>query len=53
MDCTLYRDRTQPLPPPNSSYSLSFQLKTWFSRNLVWIVLIGLLLISLLVALLQ
>lgn len=50
MDCTLYRDRAQLVMPPAPGYTPAFQLKTWLSRNLVWLVLIGLVLISLLVA---
>lgn len=53
MDCTLYHDRTQPLVAESPGYSPSFRLKTWLSRNLVWFFLIGLILISLLVALIR
>jgi len=53
MDCTLYRDRSQPLVTTTPGYSPSFQLKTWFSRNLVWVVVIGLILLSLLIAVMR
>lgn len=51
MDCTLYRDRSAP-DAAKPTYSEGFRVKTWVSRNLVWIVLIGLIVISLLVAML-
>lgn len=53
MDCTLYRDRNQPLVASAPGYSTSFQIRTWLSRNLVWFVVIGLILISLLIAIMS
>jgi hypothetical protein len=53
MDCTMYRDRNRQQAPAPSRYSTSFVIQTWFKRNLVWLVLIGLILLSLLLALMQ
>ncbi len=53
MDCTLYRDRTQPITVPTSGYAPNVQLKIWLSRNLVWLILLGLVLLSLLIALVR
>ncbi|MBD2020774.1 zinc ribbon domain-containing protein [Leptolyngbya sp. FACHB-36] len=50
MDCTLYHDRAQPQTPARSNYVRNVTLKSWFRRNLTWFVLLGLVLISLLVA---
>ncbi len=52
MDCTLYCDRTQSSTPATPGYSSSFQLRLWFKRNLTWIILVGLILLSLIIALL-
>lgn len=52
VDCTLYRDRTQPMPA-TAGYTTRFRLKIWLSRNLVWIVLVGLILLSLLITILR
>lgn len=52
MDCTLYRDRLTP-KVAKSGYASNFRLKTWISQNLVWIVLVGLIVVSFLVAILQ
>ncbi len=53
MDCTLYRDRTQPVTPIAASYTPSFRLKVWLKRNATWIALAGLILISLAIALVR
>jgi hypothetical protein len=50
MDCTLYTDRAQPISPP-PGYSPAFRLNVWVKRNLPWLLLAGLVLISLLIAL--
>lgn len=52
-DCTLYRDRTQPVAQPPISYPRSFQISAWFRRNLAWLVLVGLVLVSLFIALMR
>lgn len=52
MDCTLYCDRTRLSTPTTPGYSPGFQIQVWFKRNLTWIVLAGLILISLIIALL-
>jgi hypothetical protein len=52
MDCTLYCDRTQ-IQSIQPTYSRTFVLKTWFRRNLSWILLLSLLLTSLAIALLR
>jgi len=54
MDCTLYSDRTkatQAMMQP--SYTSGFLIQTWFKRYFVWVALIGLLLLSFLLALLR
>jgi len=54
MDCTLYSDRakaTQAMTQPG--YSSGFLIQTWFKRHLGWILLLGLVLLSLLVTLLR
>lgn len=53
MDCTLYSDRSQSRPPETPGYSPAFRLKTWVSRHGTWLALLGLLLVSLLVALVR
>ncbi|MGC8714095.1 MAG: zinc ribbon domain-containing protein [Leptodesmis sp.] len=53
MDCTLYCDRTRPSTPTKPGYSPGFQIQVWFKRNLTWIILAALVLLSLLIALLQ
>jgi hypothetical protein len=54
MECTLYSDRTkQTLVETRSGYIGSFLVKTWFKRNLAWILLLGLLLLSLILVLLR
>lgn len=52
-DCTLYRDRTQPLATHTPGYSSSFRLKTWLSRNVGLLALFGLIVISLLIVLMR
>lgn len=53
-DCTLYTDRNQ-LPGSTASpgYSYDFQVKTWIKRNFGWLLLLGILLVSLLLTLLR
>lgn len=53
-DCTLYSDRNQP-PGSTASpgYSYDFQVKTWIKRNFGWLLLLGILLVSLLLTLLR
>jgi hypothetical protein len=53
MDCTLYCDRTQPATLTQPNYSNGFQLQLWVKRNLTWIILAALILVSLVIALLQ
>lgn len=53
MDCTLYCDRTRPSTLTKPGYSAGFQIQIWFKRNLTWIILAALVLISLIIALLQ
>jgi hypothetical protein len=52
-DCTMYRDRNwqQALAPPR--HSTGFSIQNWLKRNLVWLALIGLILLSLLLTLMQ
>lgn len=51
-ECTLYHDRSQPLTLPSSSKTGgSYTLSTWIRRHASWIVVLGLVLISLLIAL--
>jgi len=52
MDCTLYRDRAQPFPV-TQGYSTGFRVKTWLSRNLGLLALLGLIAISLLIVLIR
>lgn len=51
-ECTLYTDRTQPVqvsfPPRGAGFD-----KFWFKRNLTWLALLGLVVISVLIALLR
>jgi hypothetical protein len=53
MDCTLYRDRAQPSQPLTSGYSRGCQIKTWFKRNTGLIALLGLILLSVAIALVR
>lgn len=53
MDCTLYRDRTQLTSATQPGYSRAFLIKTWLRRNVSWLALLGLVLVSLLVTLLR
>lgn len=54
MDCTMYQDLSQPVMSlASQKYTSGFLLKTWLKRNLVWFVLLGLVLVSLILALLQ
>jgi hypothetical protein len=52
-DCTLYRDHPQSTPSQPLIHPTKFQLQIWVKRNLSWILLAGLLLISLLLAVLK
>lgn len=49
----MYRDRNQSLAAETPVYSTRLRFKTWFSRNSAWLVLVGLILISLAIALLR
>ena len=44
-ECTLYSDRTQPKAAP-AAYNRGFLVRGWLKRNLVWLVLVGLVLLS-------
>lgn len=48
-ECTLFVDRTQPIVAP--VYKPRFSLGGWLQRNAVWLVVVGLIVISLVVAL--
>lgn len=51
-DCTLYTDVNQKgAAIASPGYSRDFLIKAWFRRNLVWITLLGLILLSLLLVL--
>lgn len=50
-ECTLYQDVSAPLVSSPVKYGGEFLSKAWFRRNLVWIVLIGLVILSLVVTL--
>lgn len=50
----MYQDLSQPVMSlASQKYTSGFLLKTWLKRNLVWFVLLGLVLVSLILALLQ
>ncbi|PSB30083.1 zinc ribbon domain-containing protein [Stenomitos frigidus ULC18] len=53
MDCTLYNDITKPAATVQAGYKSGFQLQSWVKRNAGLLALLGLVLISLLVALLR
>jgi len=53
-ECTLYQDRDKSLSAPSSGskrQSGLAQVKTWMQQNAVWLVLIGLVVVSLLLSL--
>lgn len=52
MECTLYSDSRKPagVVPPNSLQAGMFS-KSWFKRNLAWLTLLGLVVLSLLIVL--
>lgn len=49
----MYHDRTKPLTPPQPSYPKGVFSRAWLRRNLVWLALAGLVLVSLVMAMLQ
>ena len=51
-ECTLYTDRAQPMVLP-SVPKLPFSYQSWVRRNLKWLVLLGLILLSIAVTLLR
>lgn len=53
MDCTLYNDHAKQQALPQSGYTPGFLLQTWLKRNVAWLLLLALLLVSLLVALVR
>jgi hypothetical protein len=54
MDCTLYCDRTQsPVTRQHSGYTIAFQLTAWIKRHQTWLLLLGLVLISLILAVMK
>jgi len=54
MECTLYSDRAkQTLPTAQQRYTNGFLFKMWFKRNISWLLLLGLLLVSLILVLLK
>lgn len=53
MDCTLYDDVNKPLSVSHVSYTGSDRLKTWAKRHASLLALLGLLLLSLMVVLVQ
>ncbi len=50
-ECTLYSDRVVPIANRSVKYGDSFLSKAWLRQNLVWVILIGLVLLSLWLAL--
>ncbi|WP_431657187.1 zinc ribbon domain-containing protein [Pantanalinema rosaneae] len=52
-DCSLYCDRTQSSPNATPGYTTEFQIRTWLKRNLVWLALIGLIILSLVVTIMR
>jgi hypothetical protein len=52
-DCTMYRDRSQQALSTQPRYTPGFLIQVWFKRNLVWLVLTGLVLLSLILVLMQ
>ena len=53
MDCTLYDDMRKPVTASSKGYTGSFRFQSWVKRKAGLLALIGLVLISLLVALLR
>jgi hypothetical protein len=49
----MYHDRTKPITPLPSRYPNGIFSRGWLRRNLGWLVLIGLVLLSLMLAVLQ
>lgn len=50
-DCTLYQDRSQKFLAVKPQLGTSQTIRLWFQRNLTWLVLVGLIIASLLLAL--
>jgi hypothetical protein len=50
-ECTMYRDRTIPIVSTPTRYEQNSSPETWMRRNLFWLLLGGLLIVSLLLAL--
>lgn len=53
-DCTLYHDRSEPILPAIAPYISGGWLqsvKNWCQRNLVWVILLSLVIVSLLLSL--
>lgn len=49
--CTLYHDRFQPEPEIKKQPNTSQSLRLWVEKNMVWLLIAGLFLISLLISL--
>jgi hypothetical protein len=49
----MYRDRSQQALSTQPRYTPGFLIQVWFKRNLVWLVLTGLVLLSLILVLMQ
>ncbi|MFB2920556.1 MULTISPECIES: zinc ribbon domain-containing protein [Aerosakkonema] len=52
-ECTLYHNRFQPEPEEKQPLKNDLSLRFWFERNLTWVLLLGLLAVSFLVALMR
>ncbi|MDB9511869.1 zinc ribbon domain-containing protein [Kamptonema animale CS-326] len=53
-DCTLYHDRSEPILPLSSQYisgGWPQLVKSWCQRNIFWLFLLGLVIVSLLLSL--
>ena len=50
-ECTLYHDRFQPPPETKPHPTTSQSLRFWVQRNMIWLVIAGIFLISLLISL--
>jgi preprotein translocase subunit SecF len=52
-DCTLYENRLQPKPQIRHKPIVQISVNGWLRRNATWLVLVGLIVISLVIALRQ
>lgn len=50
-ECTLYHDRFQPPPPAKPQFTTNQLIGFWIQRNMIWVIIVGLIIISLLITL--